>query len=34
MYKGKGTKMMIYNMKRSPKKGDGEKEREKRKLKK
>ena len=25
MYKGKGTKMMVYNMKRCPKKKDGEK---------
>ena len=29
MYKGKGTKMMVYNMKRCPKTKDGKKDREK-----
>ena len=34
MYKGKNTKMMVYNMKMCPKREDGKKERENRKLKK
>ena len=29
MYKGKGTKMMVYNMKKCPKRGDGRQDREK-----
>ena len=29
MYKGNGTKMMVYNIKRCPKRKDGKKNREK-----